>query len=129
MLHSPGGNILGSLKLGIAFRDAKSTVSVAPQGGCYSACAYALFGGVNRQVPKGAKFGVHDFTDVRWKPGHKITAAEQRENEQIYDFLRAYAKSMGVSPSLVSSAQKTPHEGMRVLSRKELAQNGVVTGR
>ncbi len=128
LLHSPGGNVAGSLLLGVAFRESGSTVGVAPGGACYSACAYALLGGVNRKVLTGAQFGVHEFITIGRKPGKKLSANDKREDAETLALLREYAKAMGVNPELISLAAKTKHGNIRVLSQKELRRMRVVTG-
>lgn len=125
LLNSPGGNILGSLKLGFAFREAKAAVGVVSGGGCYSSCAFALLGGVDRSVPEDAQFGVHGFADRRTK----VPLRDLSYDKDIYGFLRAYAEEMGVSPTLIAMAEKTRNDDMRILSREELKKTRVVTGR
>ena len=125
MLDSPGGNVVGGLKLGYSFRRAKLNVSVAPGGECFSACAYAMLGGVSRRVPEDARFGVHGFVDRR----SKVSARDMSYDKDIYGLLRLFAEEMGVSPSLIVMAEKTRNEDLRILSREELKKTRVVTGR
>lgn len=125
LLNSPGGNILGSLKLGFAFREAKVEVSIKPGGSCYSACAYALFGGVERSVPDDARFGMHGFADMRTKVPERDTFYDK----DIYGLLREYAKEMGVSPAVIAMAEDTPSGDMRILTPAELKKTRVVTRR
>jgi hypothetical protein len=104
ILHSPGGQLAGGLLLGVAFREAGINVGVAPGGACFSACAYALLGGVNRKVLSGGKVGVHEFFDIDGDPKRKLTAREKQENKEIVELLKVYTQAMGVSPELVSLA-------------------------
>lgn len=125
LMNSPGGNVVGGLKLGYSFRKAKLNVGVAPGGDCFSACALALLGGVERKVPEDARFGVHGFADLR---AHAPTR-DLSYDKDIYGVLGMYAEEMGVSPSLIAMAQKTRNDDMRILSREELKKTRVVTGR
>jgi hypothetical protein len=127
ILHSPGGNLKGGLMLGVAFRDARRPVAVAPGGMCYSACAYALLGGVERRVPTNGKLGVHDFFKIDERPGRRVSRAEKQERADIAELLRAYARAMGVDPRIISLAAATKSSGMKVLSRAELRRMRVVT--
>jgi hypothetical protein len=86
-IHSPGGSVIGSLKLGAVFRHLGTTVVVArvrprreavaepgTRGGrgrpamptadllnatCNSACVYAMMGGKARVIPPESKLGIH----------------------------------------------------------------------
>lgn len=129
LLHSAGGDLAGGLLLGFAFRETGSEVGVAPGGGCFSACAYAMLGGVNRKVYAGGQFGVHEFSERDRKAGYVPNAREKAEDKQIQALLRAYAKDMGVSPDLIRLATKTRNDSIRVLSSRELSRMRVVTGR
>lgn len=73
-LNSLGGDLLGGMRLGDAIRtkrlntrvryaypaNAKPTKSFLPAE-CYSACALAFMGGVNRILDERARFGVHSL--------------------------------------------------------------------
>lgn len=127
ILHSPGGDLAGGIKLGLAFRDAGSTVGVAPGGGCFSACAYALFGGVNRKVLTGGKLGVHEFIEVGRNPKRKLGAAELKRNKDIAQLLKVYAEAMGVSREVIGMALKTRHNDIKILSRAEMKRMHITT--
>lgn len=114
ILNSPGGNLMGGMRLGMAFRMSGASVRVAPGGGCYSACAYALFGGVNRKV-SGSELGVHEFFDP--SRAAKMNASERKE---MIDLLYLYAEVMGISPEVVSIAMKTRAKDMTVLNPGQL---------
>jgi hypothetical protein len=86
-LHSPGGSVIGSLKLGAVFRALGTTVVVARvrsrpsavaevnrgrrgdslsiptadllNATCNSACVYALMGGKSRVIPPESRLGIH----------------------------------------------------------------------
>ncbi len=127
ILHSPGGDLAGGLKLGIAFRETNSSVGVAPGGACFSACAYALFGGVNRKVLSGGQLGVHEFIEVGRDPKRKLSASERKQNKEIAELLNVYAQAMGVSPEVIRMALSTRHNQIKILSRKQLKRLRVTT--
>ncbi len=132
LLSSPGGNLLGSLKLGIVLRQLGFSIMVGQisEGSlkaarCYSACAYTLAGGRTRIVPSGSEVGVHrawvkDFEqrDIAGtgliNPKSPATGATP--------VIRRYLKTMGVSGELVALADGTPSSEIRVLTPAELSR-------
>lgn len=127
ILHSPGGNLAGGVRLGLAFRETGTNVGVAPGGACFSACAYALLGGVNRMVLKGGQYGVHSFATTGRSSKRKPTKNEIAEDKEVNRFLRKYARTLGVSPDLIGVAEGTRHKDMKILSKKELRKMRVIT--
>jgi hypothetical protein len=128
ILNSPGGDLAGGLKLGVAFREAGSSVGVAPGGGCFSACAYAFFGGVKRTVLSGGKLGVHEFIEIGRNPKRKFSAREIKRNKEIADLLNVYAEAMGINPGVISMALKTKHNDIKILSASQMRRMGITTG-
>lgn len=128
ILHSPGGDLAGGLKLGIAFREVGASVGVAPGGACFSACAYALFGGVNRKVLSGGQLGVHEFIEVGRDPKRKLSASEKKQNKEIADLLNVYAQAMGVSPEVIGLALNTKHNDIKILNKRQLKRLRITTG-
>lgn len=59
VLQSYGGDFGGGLQLGLLIRKHRLATAVAPDGGCWSACAYAFLGGVKRQVAASGHYGLH----------------------------------------------------------------------
>ncbi|MBL8589670.1 MAG: hypothetical protein JNK46_14155 [Methylobacteriaceae bacterium] len=139
-LHSPGGNVVGAIKLGALFRRVGSAVVVAQaregQGvgadasflsaRCMSACVYALMGGKRRVIPPQSQLGVHrtsSFQFVGKDPANTDPGYQRiKTPEALVAALTAYTKSMGVSTAVIDAAQATPHETIRVLTRQELAK-------
>ena len=81
--NSPGGSLLGGIRLGRAIRMLAMNTSIGKtvlnsafeehsfyhteKGICFSACAYAFLGGLTR-VANGGEYGVHQFyTDALLK--------------------------------------------------------------
>jgi len=71
--HSPGGRIIPAFELGDLIREGGFNTDVAQtvpagtaksrltRGGCFSACAYAFLGGVQREIRDGSILGFHHF--------------------------------------------------------------------
>ena len=141
---SPGGSIVGGMRLGETLRKHNARVSIGrttplgPQkkdeavrhellparGICYSSCAYAFLGGRTRLVPRGAGFGVHMF----W-PGDQMEGlltrsyayADIERAQRISANLAAYIQRMGGDQQLLQLAAAAPPRGaMRRLSPREI---------
>jgi hypothetical protein len=141
LMTSPGGNLVGSLKLGIVMRQLGFSIMVGQvrgeafvTGRCYSACAYTLAGGRRRIVPEGSEVGVHKAWTLQ--PGQLSTGeggtasgsmAGRIAAEGYGPVLERYLGMMGVSRQLVALADATPSTSIRVLSRKELTRLRVIT--
>jgi hypothetical protein len=133
---SPGGSILGALKLGELLRKLKAHVVLAPAYDrvdvsrsleevpfrrsvvCASACVFAFAGGVMRQVAPKARLGVHQFTGSRWNIGE---AASQVTAAVLADYL----DRMGVDRRLLDVAFLTPPQEMHYLSLSEIESHGL----
>jgi hypothetical protein len=98
---------------------------------CSSACVYALIGAKVRQVPVGARLGIHAgklvqiFSDGRVRSPSQVAlsvklTAHVREQE-----LRGYVREMGVSVQLVDAAVAVAHESLRFLDRDEIIRFGI----
>ena len=135
LMHSPGGNLAGALKLGyglrrlgvrtIVARVSRSDPAQVTTGVCASACVYALMGGADRIVPPGSRVIVHAAQryggferDI--VGGGYIDAGMDRGT--VLELLSRYAVSMGVDPAVMSLAQSVPHESARVLSAAEISR-------
>ena len=129
LLHSPGGNVGASLRLGEAFRKSGAAVIVARArsegvlpGRCYSACVYAFIGGVSRAAPKGSEIGVHRmFMYERVSEG--IDGAEVSRvyaHPQLVEWLAEYARRMGVSQELVHRAEQVSPDRVHVVTQQEM---------
>lgn len=137
LMSSPGGNLVGSLKLGILMRQLGFSIMVGQvrsgaflSARCYSACAYALAGGMKRIVPEGSEVGVHKAWTLRRGEVDRVTGAsidEQVATEGYAPVLTRYLRMMGVSGQLMALANATPSSSIRVLTRAELARLRVVT--
>jgi hypothetical protein len=89
---------------------------------CISACVYALLGGSVRQVARDAQIGIHSVRLPRspskeWMPGVN----------DVHNLLKRYMVEMGVDPGLTDAAAKVSADGVRYLSREEIARFGLET--
>jgi hypothetical protein len=139
-INSPGGSVLGSIKLGSVFRRAGSAVVVArvqsrqevgadaafSAARCLSACVYALMGGKKRVVPPASKLGVHRTLTFQYNGKDPANAEPGYQRiktpDSLLTTLNAYTRSMGVSTAVIEAAQATPHESIRLLTRQELSK-------
>lgn len=137
LMSSPGGNLVGSLKLGIVMRELGFSIMVGQvRGGsflsarCFSACAYTLAGGRSRIVPEGSEVGVHKaWTNER--PVRDIvgtgTIGARVSVDGFTPVVEQYLKRMGVSGQLMALADATPSSEIRILSRAEMTKLRVMT--
>ena len=133
-LNSPGGNVGAAVQLGSLFRSRGITAvvagvteeGVAVPGACYSACVYALVGAGRRVVPGRSRVGIHRMQAAT----EDLTGAYERaEHRAAASTLKGYTARMGVDPSMISSAERTPSTSIHVLTSRELRQWGVANGR
>ena len=122
-LNSPGGDLIGGIALGEAFRRHSVLTEVggslplvntiepgladrAP-GVCASACAYAFLGGTERQLDDDAKLGFHRFyqRNALLEPSAKIfTGQDLDETQKLTAALVFYVVKMGVDARLITLA-------------------------
>jgi hypothetical protein len=156
--HSPGGLAAQAMEIGRLLRARQMTAGVSktnPTGcfdasdesclvlkrsgqtleaeldnvaACNSACVKALVGAKIRQVPPGARLGVHAGKPVRLYPDGRVKAAlpggvSPETNAQI----RRYYKEMQIAAGLFDLTSKVPHEQAHYLSRDEIATFGIDT--
>jgi hypothetical protein len=133
-LDSPGGNVVGSLKLGKVLRRLGTAVVVAramPTAGgtgimagrCMSACVYAFMGGRKRVVPPESELGIHRMfrretqRDVVTRTSETTTFYAP---DEMVGALAAYSSSMGISPQLVAMAERIAPESLHIVTRAEM---------
>jgi hypothetical protein len=100
---------------------------------CDSACVFALIGANVRQVPPGARLGIHSVKLViEW--GHarnagyserQMASYERTRLAQINAQHRRYAQEMGVDPRLIDLGLQVPHTSIYYLSRAEIVRFGI----
>ena len=116
-INSPGGNLMGSLQLGDAFREYQTTVSVGEGAKCVSACVYAFLGGATRRVT-GGQIGVHRFYSMDDKAddsGFPSVLVQRAAN-----ILIEYVARMGADPGLIQIAMTVQPPAIHFLDSIEL---------
>ncbi len=135
-INSPGGNVVASMELGIAFRRLRSAAIVAGfasqgvrsgpvSGQCLSACIYALMGAFRRVVPSTSHVGLHRMSIVQPEEGQARGAGPVRRDladPRLVAVLAKYAASMGVDPALVWRAESLSPGVLHVLSAREIVR-------
>ncbi len=133
-LNSPGGNVGAAVQLGSLFRSRGITAvvasvtgdGVAVAGACYSACVYALVGAGRRVVPGRSRVGIHRMQAAT---ADLTGSYERAEHRAAASTLMGYTARMGVDPSMISSAERTPSASIHVLTARELRRWGVANSR
>jgi len=100
---------------------------------CDSACVFTLIGAKVRQVPPGARLGIHSVKLViEW--GHareagysdrQIANYERTRLAEINAQHRRYAREMGVDAGLIDLSLQVPHSSIHYLSREEIVRFGI----
>ena len=121
-LNSPGGSLIGGIKLGEFFHKYNFNTYVAKtvpdgyghsttaSGLCASACAIAFIGGIERHT-EGGDLGIHQFyQEMSLKnPSEKIFDALDMSSQQMVSaILIGYTFRMGVDPRFIAIASATP---------------------
>ncbi|HYA72366.1 MAG TPA: hypothetical protein VEF36_04335, partial [Roseiarcus sp.] len=135
-INSPGGNVVASMELGIAFRSLRSAAIVAGfasqdgrsgpvSGQCLSACVYALMGAFRRVVPSASRVGLHRMSIVQSDEGEERGSGAVRRSladPRLVGVLARYAARMGVDPALVWRAESLSPGVLHILSAREIAR-------
>ena len=143
MLSSPGGTVVGAMKLGRVRRQIGATVLVARARGeegsddlhivsssCMSACVYAFFGGKRRIIPPASHLGIHQMAIYSHSFfGLGDDTVRSKGTPELVDALSAYTKLMGVSPAAIEEAEQIDSSSIHILTPKEIARWRVGTPR
>ena len=92
---------------------------------CFSACVYALIGARKRVVPAGSQIGIHRMfanDDTVNAFGYTVARRRLYDNGDMGAILKSYSAQMGVSPGLISAAERVPSDQLRILSRAEISR-------
>jgi len=144
VLDSPGGNLIGGLRLGEAIRRAGCTTAIGTthripgelyavirNGACMSACVYAFMGGTHREVDPGDAVGVHQHyqNSALDSSAAKLFSGLDLSVLQVLDgMLIAYASEMGVDPLAVALGSAIPPgQPILVLEHEMLAELNLAT--
>ena len=139
-LHSPGGQVVSALKLGLNMRQFGTAVVVARvrpgssddpngqfgAGRCMSACVFVLMGGKRRVVPSQSLVGIHRMfrEDFSYDPGGERNKKHEKlfASGTMVDVINRYAGVMGVSRELVTEAEKVSPDDIHIVTRAEMAR-------
>lgn len=109
-LHGPGGALTGGLKLGVALRELGMNTALTARMRCFSACAYAFLGGVERSVEEGGLLGVHQFASEGADPvGEDVIQSAQ-------SLLETYMRSLAVPRGVLDIASRTSNEDIFLIN-------------
>jgi hypothetical protein len=148
LLHSPGGNVVGAMNLGRVLRELGAAVVVARAGGearvigskiglslspghCMSACVFVLMGGAKRIVPNPSEVGIHRMFRIEASrdPAGGANYKRVYASDTIVEALRQYSGLMGVSPSLVDSAERVSPDTVHIVNAVEMRRWRLGTSR
>ena len=100
---------------------------------CNSACVYALVGGKVRQVPPGARLGVHSGKLIQLRSDGRVEfishssppSGDKAKFAQMNAQLQRYLREMRMDAGLFELASRVPHEQIHYLNRDEIARFGI----
>jgi hypothetical protein len=129
-LNSPGGNLVGGMKLGKAIRAAglssyigkrpKSSTGLNDPGECYSACTLAFIGGEYRFATKGSVYGVHRFYS-------SIHSPEDSDVAQIMSAaVVQYIRDMDVDSRLFSLMTEVGSKEITIVPESEMVRLNII---
>lgn len=132
-VDSPGGLVVSSMRLGLLFRKLGAAAVVArvfPGGtnqfsaaSCASACVYALMGAKKRVVPPQSRVVLHRmYAYERFGSTDGSGSALQKtyRNSSLAGKLAVYARTMGVSPDVIRTAESIAPEGIHIATQADL---------
>jgi uncharacterized protein YecT (DUF1311 family) len=135
VFNSPGGLVAEAMKLGAEIRGAGLNTSVkslsfgpdrkinGPISGCFSSCALAFLGGVERTVPSNAALGVHQLSI-----GTPLSSTEAMEfGQSAVGDIAVYASEMGAKAEFVYQMTRAAPERINLLSPAQLHELNVTT--
>lgn len=137
-LDSPGGKVVAAMELGRIWRRLGVAAIVGrtdPLGPgsvtqflaarCLSACVYALIGAKKRVIPPASMVGVHRMFFYEGGGGAMGEATglhRHYDHGGMRSVLSHYTGRMGVSPALISEAERIASDRIHILSRAEIAR-------
>ena len=145
LLNSPGGTVVGAMKLGLLFRQIGASVLVARarategsgdlhvvSGYCMSACVYAFFGGKRRIIPPASHLGIHRM--AIYTHGFSLFGGDQPTTRtygtgELVTALADYTKLMGINPAAIAEAESVEPESIHILTAQEISRWRIGTTR
>ena len=123
-LDSPGGSLLGGLRLGYAMRELGVHTNIGATQSCMSACAFAFLAGQQRTVE--GKFGIHAAS---FDPKARLGSHNDQLDsiQQLGAITTAYVSEMTGRNDVALRAFSTSATKIYVLNDSELVLMGVIT--
>lgn len=125
VLHSPGGLVIEALRIGQSIRARGLETAVLSGMGCYSSCPYIFAGGTTRQLSRRGALGVHQhyYDTPRYMPVFlAVEGIQQGQSETM-----SHLVDMGVDPSLMIPALRTPPDQIYIILPDEALELGLAT--
>lgn len=129
--NSVGGKLEGGIKLGELIRKEKlntyvgniykeiknsgsktQMLTVVNQPVCYSSCAYAFLGGVQREITENAKYGIHNFRSETMNNSYLQTRL-------VNNYIKNYLSSMDINQTYLELVSETSPKDMYILTREQ----------
>lgn len=115
-LNSPGGEILAAMRIGELLRANDAMVWV--NGECSSACVFVFAGGVERNLIRESRVGLHrPFFEQKFFAGLSSQQAQRRYGELIAR-CKSYMRSMGITDALFEDMLRVPSQKIQYVDRK-----------
>ena len=122
-INSPGGDVEAAMQMGEILRaDKESMITVATYQYCYSACVLVLAGSVKRNLH--GQIGIHRlFVTSTDKQSYEQT---RQQRSRLAERVKRYLGEMNVEVSLYDAMNRVPAEQLRILSREEYQELGLL---
>lgn len=124
-ISSNGGDVYESMKMGEWFRKNKVQVINPQNSPCYSACVFALAGGV---VRIGSNIGLHAFYSQASKNPNFDYDIENNKYQKVEKDIRDYLQKMRIPTALLDQALQTPSTSIHILTEDEAKKFGLFVG-
>ncbi|MBO9127925.1 MULTISPECIES: COG3904 family protein [unclassified Rhizobium] len=135
-LDSPGGSLLDGLEIGQFIRKQGAHTEVRRYSGevpgqyrqelpgaqCYSACALAFMGGIEREIPDDARIGFHQFYGGTFAS----SSAAMQQTQLISSAIAGYLRNMGAKPELFELLSNKSPNSMFIPTQAEIAALNIV---
>lgn len=124
-MNSPGGDVDEALRIGRLLRERELDTLIPAGAACFSACPYALAGGVERRVSAQGSVGLHQhYYDA---PGYMPVYFAVEDIQRNQGETMAYLIEMGVDPGVMVHGLSTPPQEIYVLVEEELIDSRLAT--
>jgi hypothetical protein len=130
VLNSPGGSLIGGIKLGRVIRDAglltdigrynENSTQEMTAGECYSACTLAFLGGEYRYIKDSSIYGVHRFYFTN--KGDQDVDIAQIVSASVVQYIR----DMDVDPKLFNEMTMVGEKEINIIPHDELIRLNVI---